>query len=64
VLPTLLDETAQRRTDAVLGLPFERILDLWADSGAWQARLAAEALAIARLGVRGPPEPSARVRAR
>lgn len=46
VLPTLLDEAAQRRTEAVLGIPFEQAVDLWADFGAWQARLAAEALTM------------------
>lgn len=44
VLPTLLDEGAHRRAEALLGIPFEEIVDLWADFAAWQARLAAEAL--------------------
>lgn len=44
VLPTLLDETAQHRTETVIGIPFDQILDLWADLSAWHARLAAEAL--------------------
>jgi hypothetical protein len=44
LLPTLLDETAQRRTEAVLGIPFEQTVELWADLGVWQARLADQAL--------------------
>jgi hypothetical protein len=44
VLPTLLDNAAHRRAEAVLGIPFEAVVDLWADFAAWQARLAAEAL--------------------
>jgi len=44
LLPTLLDEAAHRRAEAVLGIPFDEIVDLWADFAAWQARLAAEAL--------------------
>lgn len=44
VIPTLLDEDAHRRAEAVLGIPFDQIVDLWADFATWQARLAAEAL--------------------
>jgi hypothetical protein len=44
VLPTLVDETAHHRTETMLGIPFDQIMDLWADFGAWQARLAAEVL--------------------
>ena len=44
VLPTLLDETAQRRTEDVLGTPFDQIIEVWADLPGWQARLAREAL--------------------
>ena len=45
VLPTLLDETAQRRVEAVLGIPFDQIVELWADFAAWHSRFAVEALA-------------------
>jgi hypothetical protein len=44
VLPTVLDEAAHRRAEALLGIPFDEIVDLWADFAVWQARLAAEAL--------------------
>ena len=44
VIPTLLDETAHRRAEALLGIPFEQIVDLWADLAVWHARLAADAL--------------------
>ena len=44
VLPTLLDETAQRRTEDVLGTPFDQIIEVWTDLPGWQARLAHEAL--------------------
>jgi len=45
VLPTLLDDAAHRRAEALLGIPFDEIVELWADFTAWQARLADEALA-------------------
>jgi hypothetical protein len=45
VLPTLLDDAAHRRAEALLGIPFDEIVELWADFTAWQARLAGEALA-------------------
>jgi hypothetical protein len=51
VIPTLLDADAHRRAEAVLGIPFDQIVDLWADFATWQARLAAEALTAA------PPTP-------
>jgi hypothetical protein len=44
VIPTLLDEAGHRRAEAMLGIPFHEIVDLWADFAAWQARLAAEAM--------------------
>jgi hypothetical protein len=44
VIPTLIDEAAHRRAEAVLGIPFDQIVDLWADFAVWHARLAAEAL--------------------
>jgi hypothetical protein len=44
VLPTLLDETAQRRTEDVLGTPFDQIIEVWTDLPGWQARLARKAL--------------------
>jgi hypothetical protein len=44
VIPTLLDEAAHRRAEAMLGIPFHEIVDLWADFAAWQARLATEAM--------------------
>jgi hypothetical protein len=44
VIPTLIDETAHRRAEAMLGIPFHEIVDLWADFAVWQARLAAEAM--------------------
>jgi hypothetical protein len=47
VIATLLDEDAHRRAEAVLGIPFDHIVDLWADFATWQARLAAEALTTA-----------------
>jgi SnoaL-like domain len=48
VLPTLLDETAQRRAEEVLGAPCDGIIDIWADIAAWQARLADKTLATLR----------------
>jgi hypothetical protein len=47
VIPTPLDEDAHRRAEALLGIPFDQIVDLWADFATWQARLAAEALTTA-----------------
>jgi hypothetical protein len=44
VVPTLLDQTAQRRTEEVLGTPFDQIIEVWADLPRWQAQLAREAL--------------------
>ena len=44
VISTLLDETAHPRAEAMLGMPFPEIVDLWADFAVWQARLAAEAM--------------------
>jgi hypothetical protein len=44
VLPQLIDETTHSRAEAVLGIPFDQIVDLWADFVVWHARLAAEAL--------------------
>lgn len=44
VVPTLLDESAHPRVEAMLGMPFPEIVDLWADFAVWQARLAAEAM--------------------
>jgi hypothetical protein len=29
VLPTLLDETAQRRTEDVLDSPFDQLIEVW-----------------------------------
>ena len=46
VVPTLLDETAQRRTEDVLGTPFDQIIEVWADLPGWQAQLAREALTM------------------
>jgi hypothetical protein len=34
VLPTLLDEAAQRRTEDVLGTPFDQIIEVWLTSRA------------------------------
>ena len=46
ILPTLLDDAAQRRAEAVLGIPFDQIIDVWRDIAVWQSRLAREALAM------------------
>ena len=44
MIPTLIDEATHRRAEAVLGIPFDQIVDLWADFAVWHSRLAAEAL--------------------
>jgi Phosphotransferase enzyme family len=46
VLPTLLDETAHAHTEALLGIPFDTIVDLWADVNAKQMQLADEAFTL------------------
>lgn len=46
VLPTLLDETTHARTEVLLGIPFDAIVDLWADVAAEQTRLADEAFGL------------------
>jgi Phosphotransferase enzyme family len=48
MLPTLLDEAAHRRTEQVLGIPFDDIVDLWAAVAANQAQLATQAFSLLR----------------